>query len=298
MSSAQASGSVILTPLDGSEMSEFALPYLAEVAGALGAAPVVARIVERTRWTSAGSGYLVAPQVYADLLTAEETDAKSQTTRAVAWLGQRGLAARASVDFATSPANLLEVCAREHASLVVMATHGRVGMERVTLGSVADQVVRHGQYPTLLVRALGRLVDRPPLADALLPLDGSAMSEIALPTLASLAGTLVKRVTLLRVVDPDARSGAANGARQSLAAIRERIEREMEALRGQVETLVVWGAPTQQILKEAAGHDLIVMATHGETGASRWAFGSVADEVLHSAHTPLLLTRPRTHAAQ
>jgi nucleotide-binding universal stress UspA family protein len=202
------------------------------------------------------------------------------------------------VDFAVSPANLLEVCSREHAAMVVMATHGRSGVARATLGSVADQVVRHGQCPTLLVRARGRLAERPPLADALLPLDGSAMSEVALPTLASLAGTLVKRVTLLRVVDPDARSGAADGARQSLAATRERIEREMEALRGQVETLVVWGAPAQQILEEAGGHDLIIMATHGESGATRWAFGSVADEVLHNAHTPLLLTRPHTRAAQ
>lgn len=298
MASPQASNPVILTPLDGSEMSDFALPYLAEVASALGAAPVVARIVERTHWTSAASGYLVAPQVYADLLEAQETDAKSQTTRAVAWLGQRGLAGRAVVDFAISPANLVEMCGREHATMVVMATHGRSGMARATLGSVADHVVRHGPCPTLLLRARGRLAERPALADALVPLDGSAMSEVALPTLASLAGKLVKRVTLLRVVEPDARSGAAAGARQSLEATRERIEREMEALRGRVEMLVVWGAPSQQILEEAAHHDLIIMATHGETGATRWAFGSVADETLRDARTPLLLTRPQTRATQ
>lgn len=298
MSSAQAGGSVILMPLDGSEMSEFALPYAAEVATALGAEPVVARIVERTHWSGAGSGYLVAPQMYADLLAIAEADAQKETQRAVARFSARGLAARRVVEYAISPAQLVEISEREHASFVVMATHGRSGMARATLGSVADHVTRHGYCPTLLVRARGRLPEHPALADALLPLDGSAMSEVALPTLARLAGKLVQRVTLLRVIEPDARSGISDTAQQGLDAIRERIEQEMESLRGHVETLLLWGAPGQQILEESKHHDLIIMATHGETGATRWAFGSVADEALHDARTPLLLTHPATRAGK
>lgn len=298
MSSAQTGKSVVLMPLDGSDMSEFALPYTAELAVALDAEPVVARIIERTHWSGAGSGYLVAPQMYADLLEIAEKDAQKETQLAVGRLSARGLTARRVVEYAVSPANLVEISEREHASFVVMATHGRSGMARATLGSVADHVTRHGHCPTLLVQARGRLPEHPALADALLPLDGSAMSEVALPTLATLAGKLVKKVTLLRVIHPDARSGTSAEAQKGLDAARERIEREMESLRGHVETLLLWGMPGQQILEESLHHDLIIMATHGETGATRWAFGSVADEALHDARTPLLLTRPLTRSGK
>src|SRR5487761_2216324 len=296
MTQPQTGVEVVMTPLDGSDMSEFAVPYAAEVAAALGAATLVTRLVERSHWYAANSGYLMSPQTYTELLEEEKREALAQTQRVVERLSGRGLTARRVVEAATPPAALIDIATREHAAFVVMATHGRSGLARVALGSVADQLVRHGVCPTLLVRARGRLAERPALARALVPLDGSAMSELSLPTLAHLAGRLIRQVTLVRVVDPDERSGATQEAQRALGAARERIEREMESLRGHVETLLLWGMPAQQILEESAAHDLIVMATHGQSGAARWAFGSVADEVLHEARTPLLLTRPHIRA--
>lgn len=298
MTQPQVGVDVIMTPLDGSDMSEFALPYTADIATALGATVLVARVVERTHWSAASSGYMVSPDTYTQLLELDEQDAQAQTQHAVERLSARGLKTRRLVEDATSPSDLLEIGVREHVSFVVMATHARSGLVRITMGSVADQLVRHGRRPTLLVRARGRLPEHPALARALVPLDGSAVSELALPTLSHLAGKLVKHVTLLRVVDPDERSGASAAAQRALDVVRERIEREVESLRGQVETLLLWGMPGQEILEESARHDLIIMATHGQTGATRWAFGSVADEVLHDAHTPLLLTRPHQRAGQ
>ncbi len=290
----QPDANLILTPLDGSDLSEFAIPYAAEIATALDAATLVARLVERTRWAGTRSGYLLAPEVYTELMEFEERDARTQTKRVVAWLGDQGVAARSLVEDANSPADLIAIQAREGVSLVVMATHARSGFARATLGSVADQLVRQGHCPTLLVRARGRRPVRPSLARALIPLDGSAMSELALATLATLSGRLVKHVTLLRVIDPDERSGASNEAQHALDATRERVERESEQLHGQVETLLLWGDAAQQIVEESADHDLVIMATHGKTGATRWAFGSVADAVLSETRAPLLLTRPHT----
>jgi len=298
MTQPQAGVDVIMTPLDGSDMSEFALPYAAELAAALGATALVARVVERTHWAAASSGYMMSPETYTQMLEIDEQDAQAQTQRTVERLSARGLKTRRLVEDATSPTDLLDISAREHVTFVVMATHARSGLARVALGSVADQLVRHGRCPTLLVRARGRLAEHPALTRALVPLDGSAMSELALPTVAHLAGRLVKHVTLLRVVDPEERSGASAEAQRSLNVVRERLERDVESLRGQVETLLLWGIPGQQILEESARHDLIIMATHGQTGATRWAFGSVADEVLHDARTPLLLTRPHQRAGQ
>lgn len=293
MTQPQPSEDLILMPVDGSEMSEFAIPYAAEVAAALGAGTLITRVVERTNWSAASSGYLIAPDTYSRVIEQDERDAHAQTQRITEQLMARGLRARALVEDANSPVDLLGIAARERASLVVMATHARGGLSRATLGSVADQFVRHGHCPTLLVRARGRRPERPALARALVPLDGSAMSELAAPVVMRLAGRIVRQVTLLRVVDPDERSGAAAEAQRSLDAVRERIERDSELLRGNVETLLLWGMAAQQILEESTRHDLIVMATHGQTGATRWAFGSVADEVLQAARTPLLLTHSR-----
>lgn len=289
----QAGSELILTPLDGSDMSEFAIPYAATVAEALGGSVLVARLVERTRWSAASSGYMMSPGAYTELLELDERDARTQTQRAVERLSARGVAARSLVEDANLPDDLINLQTREHVSLVVMATHARTGLARVVLGSVADRLVRHGHCPALVLRARGRLPERPALAHALIPLDGSAMSELALATLSDVAGRLVKRVTLLRVIAHDERSGAAMDAQRALDVARERVERESEGLRGQVETLLRWGTAAQQILEEAAAHDLIIMTTQGQTGASRWAFGSVADEVLRETQTPILLSSPQ-----
>lgn len=284
----------ILLPLDGSDMSEFAAPYVAAIATALGSPALVARIVERTPWTSAGSGYLIAPGEYAALMQMATDDAKAQTQRVADWLKAHGVTTRALVEEATSPAALIDIQQREHVGLLVMATHARGGFARFTLGSVADQLVRQGRCPTLLLRAQGRLPEHPSLERALIPLDGSALSELALTELERVAGRLVKHVTLTRVIDSEERSGASREASRALEATRERIEATFGGLRGQVETLLLWGTPAQQIVDESARHDLIIMATHGQGGAARWAFGSVASDVSQTTIKPLLLARPHS----
>lgn len=285
----------ILLPLDGSDMSEFALPYATTVATALNAGIVVARVIVRTSWHSASSGYMLAPHIYTDLMEQEKQDAHAQTKRVVTRVGGQGAQARALVEIADSPMALAEVAARERVSLVVMATHGRGGMARMALGSVADDLVRHGHWPTLLTRAQGLLPEQPALSHALVPLDGSTFSEASIPVVALLAGSLVTQITLLRVIDTEEHNGAADEARHALESTRQRIEWEMPALRGHVNAVLRWGGAAEQILEASGGYHLIVMATHGETGATRWAFGSVADAVLHEARTPLLLARPPQH---
>jgi nucleotide-binding universal stress UspA family protein len=61
-----------------------------------------------------------------------------------------------------------------------------------------------------------------------------------------------------------------------------------------VESKVLMGDPANEIIKYADGHpfNLIVIATHGRSGLSRWAYGSVADKVLHGVMRPIFLVRP------
>jgi nucleotide-binding universal stress UspA family protein len=149
----------------------------------------------------------------------------------------------------------------------------------------------------------------------LVPLDGSELSERALPITDLLAERHDASVTLLRAVESLARiitatasadpSGATlavdpaelfdEGKREATAAL-ERSRARLSATK--VATIIVEGDPAHSILERAkANHvDLIVMSTRGEGGLTRALLGSVTDEVVRSAPCPVLLV-PASAAA-
>ncbi len=137
----------------------------------------------------------------------------------------------------------------------------------------------------------------------LCPLDGSELAEKALPHAVAQARAFGARLTLLRVVEvpvlpvtpdvvtveidllPHLREDAQKYIDEQVAVWRE----QLAEVRGEV----VEGRAAEAIADFAVdrGVDLIVMATHGRSGLSRLAFGSVADRVLRLAHCPVLLVR-------
>jgi len=164
----------------------------------------------------------------------------------------------------------------------------------------------------------------------LVPLDGSSLAESALAQLSQLVGPETE-VILLRVYEPPAAerlitippysSGGgssipvmtpvhAGPSAEELAQIHERIRREAEEyLEGKAEDLLGVAHrrrtvtledsdPAGAIASEAQAEeaDLIVMSTHGRSGAVRWILGSVADKVVHSTRVPILLVRPAVPA--
>jgi nucleotide-binding universal stress UspA family protein len=212
----------------------------------------------------------------------------------------------------------LATYAREmEVDLVVMTTHGRSGLSRMWLGSVADGVVRRSQVPVLLLRPSHADLDydeelRP--AHILCPLDGSELSRGILDAALWLGGLSDARYTLLRVTLPVpllrpqfVTPEAGNEARLTEEE-QARAKAEMEQLaaplreRGlHVETEVVsHGVPAVAILDYAATHavDLIALATHGRGGWSRLALGSVADKVLRGSLMPVLVYRPPAPAEE
>jgi nucleotide-binding universal stress UspA family protein len=142
----------------------------------------------------------------------------------------------------------------------------------------------------------------------MVPLDGSALAEQALPLACSLASTLEAEVVLAaaieehghyadrRVTGPEAdrRVGAERAAAETyLAKTETLVTREKVRVRSAVAS----GRPHIVIssLCDLKGIDLLVMTTHGRSGVSRWAMGSVADKVLRTTNTPLILIHPTTH---
>lgn len=161
----------------------------------------------------------------------------------------------------------------------------------------------------------------------LVPLDGSPLSEVALHQLPQLVGPETE-VLLLRVAESASTTfppvavgpfppggGLAVGVppvplsprpSDSLDEGDDRVRREAQeyldakaaSVPGPVarrRTLVLENVdPAAAIAGQAQDErvDLIVMSSHGRTGAVRWILGSVAEKVLHSTHIPLLLVRP------
>ena len=137
------------------------------------------------------------------------------------------------------------------------------------------------------------------LTKILVPLDGSALAESAIPQAVELARGAGATVMLVRAaeahtlpgVDPtEAQVAVVSEAEEYLAAVTARLKKEgLQA----VETSV-WYGPAGPAIVDAARlrkADLIVMSTHGRSGLGRLILGSVAESVLRGTSTPILLLR-------
>jgi nucleotide-binding universal stress UspA family protein len=180
-----------------------------------------------------------------------------------------------------------------------MTTHGRGGLGRLLLGSVAESVDRTAPVPVLLVR--GRLGWTPEaLGTVVVPLDGSERSEGVLPAVEALAGPLDLPVHLLHVIEPLAgATGEAALALDRLVELRAadgerylaKAVAPLEAKGIRVTCALRHGTPVDAILAyvREAGAGLVAMSTHGRTGLGRLLLGSVAERVLRAAPVPALV---------
>lgn len=203
------------------------------------------------------------------------------------------------------------------ADLIVMTSHGRTGIGRMWLGSVADAVVRNSPVPVLVLRPIADASDRRAahhlFKHVLIPLDGSALAADIFPAATAIAQAGGAKITLARVITPvpaltpvDATiplaytpivpdEVATSHLASEVAAELDEIARRLKEL-GHVEVkaeVIVDERAAQAIINYASAHDvdLVAMCTHGR-GASRLLVGSVADKVLRGSGLPVLLHRP------
>lgn len=139
----------------------------------------------------------------------------------------------------------------------------------------------------------------------LLPLDGSAMAEQALPHAVALSTIFQAELILLKVQKPLAERPERHGIYYKAIEQAEELTRQLaqEYLDGiatriqdnniMVQTTTVQGVPHEQIVQFAEKNsvDLIVICSRGQSGISRWLMGSVADRVTRGGKTPVLLVR-------
>jgi nucleotide-binding universal stress UspA family protein len=142
----------------------------------------------------------------------------------------------------------------------------------------------------------------------LLPLDGSATSEQALPHAIAQAKQFGAMLILLRVLEPLPHvrgmsvGDIATIKQQTTEWAQEYLDRLVTNAQERgisAQAAIVEGQPNVTILQFAEKNqvDLIVISSRGRSGLSRWLMGSVADRVVRGATVPVLLVRTRKEEA-
>lgn len=290
--------SKIVVPLDGSPFAEHILSHLRRLATPANTELVLIQVLEAWRY-ALGSADFSMP----NLLTQLRESAETYLDQLRQPLEGQGYMVSTQIVMGEAAQSILDVA--EAADLIAMTTHGRAGFVRWALGSVAERVLQRSVCPVLLVREPISATDGS-LQQILVPLDGSAFAEQALPDAQALAQANGASLLLIQALQ---QPSAGNqrllfDSEADANALFARWRAEAEAyLMGIAANLnakgvactyrVIWGDPDQAILDtiEDEKIDLIVMTTHGRTGMQRWFYGSVANRVLRSAPCPLLLVR-------
>lgn len=297
----------ILVPLDGSSFSEHALPYAMHAARTTGASVMLALV--HVRQTPVATDLVLRDAVEAWEDTHAQREAEYLHAVAERVRAEFGVTVRPQL-LSGEIVPALEREVRVHdVDLVVMTTHGRAGLARAWLGSVADTLVRNLDIPVLMVRPsddepLDRLEDGD-YRHVLVVLDGSDRAEQAIEPALGLAVAPTTRVTLLRMIAPPAAVTSPyipHAAHITHDEIEHRTADAQQYLDGVAASLRERGREVQAValMDYHAAHgilryaeendvDLISLSTHGRSLISRLLLGSTTDKVVRASSVPVLV---------
>jgi nucleotide-binding universal stress UspA family protein len=268
----------ILVPLDGSELAEVAIPFAELIPSRHVRLLQVEPIVITTQ-----SAAMEQPEHAHEERAAR---AREYLARLAMGLHRQGRDVELVVEIGDPRERIIAAAA--DADLIVIGTRGRSVGGRAFGASVADHVVRTARVPTLLVRgALSQAA--PSLARIVVPLDGSALAEAALPAAARMSGLLGVRIHLIRVI-PKSTAAAVMGPGQREAAAYLDAQAMQLASADHFATKEVLVGPIGAMLLEAIlPTDLVVMTAHGAGRQRRAPLGSVAERLVAEAVGPVML---------
>jgi nucleotide-binding universal stress UspA family protein len=284
----------ILCPVDFSEFSTRACDYAYSLAKHYGAKLFFEHVVQPL--TTAYPYYAfpdAVNQIYWNL-GADAEERLRQVAKGYAWNGTQP---QFVIERGLVPESILNYAVRENVDLIVMGTHGRQGLDRLTMGSVTEKVLRKSRCPVLAVRKPGHDFVAP--ADKVEPVrlrkiiyatDFSDTALRALDYALSLAMEYNSELTLLHVLEEvpgtaDFQSATAHALRQLENPIPEDAGNWCK-----VKPVVRLGKPYQEIIQLAleSEADLIVMGVRGRNAVDLALFGSTTHHVLQLGSSPVL----------
>lgn len=217
---------------------------------------------------------------------------------------------------------ICEVANEIGAELIVIATHGRTGLRRLVLGSTAERVVQHAPCPVLVVRErerefleIGKGKGAAPtvlrITTVLVPIDFSDSSREGLLYAISFARRFGASLLLLHAIQVQPfipADGPATHERMPAPGVIERAARlrarkflkQVDFAGVKYKMEIQSGQPAHEICRfaESANVELIITATHGQTGLAHVLIGSTAEHVVRYAHSPVLVVPTADATAQ
>ncbi len=294
----------LLVPLDGSKVAESVIPVTLLLAKSFGATVALLHVMERD-----------APEtVHGEHHLANAQEAETYLAKVAETCDCEGV----HVELHVHPnqekdvvASIIGHAGEFGADLVILATHGWGGMRDILVGSIAQQVLRRGIVPVLLVKPSPDRAAQPlEISRVLVPLDGSRSHDdavlpvaeevaralnvelrllVVVPTLTTVAGDKAAVATLM----PSATSAALDLEKEDATGYLEEVAGRLRTNGIPTTAEVRRGEPANGVVDAARspGVGLIVMSTHARSGLGALWSASVGAKILSRIHQPLLLVR-------
>ena len=306
----------IILPLDGSDTSEQAIPHARGLAMQLSLPVTLVCAVEPD--SPAITQSLYSNRRWIEPAGSRHAEASEYLTKASDLLVAEGMRVDTAIPHRDPAGGIVEEAGRDPNALIVIASHGRSGLARWWLGSVADKVLHTADNPVFVIRVQGQAFKSPDERPGRLfvPLDGSELAEMVLPHVSYLASRMGLPVTLLQITPSEEEyyryaamgSGFAPASVPSAPSVFELVQmagQEASAyledvksrLVGQgvetVDTQVTPGTAADVIVDQVSEAEggLVAMTTHGRSGVGRMMLGSVAERVIRQSGCPVLVVR-------
>lgn len=289
----------ILYPTDLSEGAQRAFAYAASLANWHGAEVHMLNVIGRHRYD------------FEELRDQFPVD----TDQLDAWTAEAGIRDFAAGDLritqvqeegAVPATSILTYAEEDSVDLIVMGTHGRRGVDRMLLGSVAEEVVRQAPCPVCTVRNAAETAPSDSVRRVMVPIDFSESSTLALQHARELALTYGAEIVALHAIEEVVLPMAYGMAPKQVdaEAVRPNVEQALADLLAEhvgvehARAEIRVGYPPQEILDAVSDEniDWVVMGTHGRQGLNRLLMGSVAERIVREAACPVLTLKENTRS--
>jgi nucleotide-binding universal stress UspA family protein len=295
----------MLVPLDGSSLSESALPYAVAVARAFNAPVTLLHVLEQP--ATAHLSQTVDPLDW----QIQKTEADLYLSRIRADLEKLGLQTESAVLEGRVADRIVEYAQTNDVDLIILSSHGQTGSGNWNIGSVTQKILQKTPTSTLLTRARNTnqaAVDEPGqfrFLRLLVPLDGSRRAEYPLLIATTLAQANEAQVLLLHIVSRPEMARRTPLTHEDVDLINRILERNQEEgrryledlqshLPANVQTRLLVSdnvATSLHDLIEQEDIDLLVLSAHGYSGTPRWLYGSITSRFITEGNVPLLIVQ-------
>jgi len=143
----------ILVPIDGSDQSRAAAKKGVELAAEHDASVHILYVVEPVPLRRFSAGPEPASAGHGEILEEQKGEARESIDAVAGLCEERGLDVVDAIEYGLPVEEILEYVEAEGIDGIAMGTHGRSGVERVVIGSVAEKVVRKSPVPVVTIRA-------------------------------------------------------------------------------------------------------------------------------------------------